>query len=300
MNLTSLQPLANRWPADQLVLPAKDGLFIDTADSQLLANFAADNGWTYQASSDFAINRYGTVPPAWLGSRGGGLASPLFAHVISGRLAGYSFEACLAYTPPVLWAGRRPATSDAATQIPLQRRGIVRVTLPKLFPQLVLDSNKNDQGADSSLPASFAAKQKLSLEGDFARHYDFYAPLGLQVHSLTVLAPNFMQLLIDAAPHFDVEIYGNELVMVTRDQLYSPQVMQAAIEALTVQLKYFDRLLVSWNYQPRRLPFDILERTYFDGTVIKLGRLRLSPAIVLLLCLTGFIVFGILIVVAPE
>lgn len=64
-----------------------------------------------------------------------------------------------------------------ATELALNKRSIIRVLLPKPFPQLFLDSNKNDKSLVSAVPTSFKADQKLTLEGSFNEYFDFYAPV---------------------------------------------------------------------------------------------------------------------------
>jgi hypothetical protein len=162
---------------------------------------------------------------------------------------------------------------------------------------MVLDSNKNDKSHTSTIPAAFKTSQKLQLEGNFGNYFDFYAPQNLQVNTLTVLAPNFMQIVMDSATMFDVEFYGDELVLITREPIYTTTVMTIALQALEAELQYLNRLLPSWNYQPLQPPFDTLEKDYFDGTVVKVGGLRIKPGVMLLLCLLGFVAFACLILI---
>lgn len=102
-----------------------------------------------------------------------------------------------------------------------------------------------------------------------------------------------MQLLIDDAAIFDVEFYGNELFLITKDPIYTPANMEAALKALEIQLNYLTRLLASWNYQPQKPPFDRLQSTYFTGAVVKVGPLRLSPAMLIGLILASIALLGL-------
>jgi hypothetical protein len=83
-------------------------------------------------------------------------------------------------------------------------------------------------GAVSTIPTAIEAAQKLNLEGDFAQYFDFYTPAGLQVDALTVLAPDFMQILKTSSAAFDVEFYGNEMILLTRETIYTPQAIEIA------------------------------------------------------------------------
>lgn len=61
-----------------------------------------------------------------------------------------------------------------------------------------------------------------------------------------------------------------------------------------------DRLLPSWNYKPLNQPFDLLQKTYFDGTVIKIGFLRIKPAMMIAIILLGFVAYGFLIALTKS
>jgi hypothetical protein len=69
--------------------------------------------------------------------------------------------------------------------------------------------------------------------------------------------------------------------------------MQTALRALGAELEYLDRLLDSWNYQPINTPFDLLEKTRVDGNVIKIGGIRIKPAVALIVILLGFVLYGV-------
>lgn len=312
MNITALQPLAGRWPNDVLpndrdtsrelhaVITSRSGqsmydkLFVfDPNDSQHIADFAHENGWSYTLqTNEFNQSAYAGRQPAWLG-RQIRTTQPVFAHQITGTIDGFPAQMFVGYT-----TGSVQNTNTKVVN--LIRKSYIRVTLPKVFPQMVLDSNKNDRRLTGSIPTSFKTSQKLRLEGNFAKYFDFYAPLGLQVNTLTVLAPNFMQTLIDTAHMFDVEFYGNEIILVTHEPLYTPEVMDAALKALHEQLTYLQRLFHSWDYEPHNPPFDMLQKTLFEGSVIKIGPIRLSPAQLMLLILAAYVLYAILILVLKH
>ncbi|MBL8159572.1 hypothetical protein JNJ66_03885 [Candidatus Saccharibacteria bacterium] len=304
MNTAALQPLAGRWPED--VVPTLDDpqrLFstpgtqsvyegtvqVSETDSQSILQFATDNGMTYQKT---VVPQTGDVPPAWLGPTLN-TTMPVFAHEVQGQLFGFPVTMLLAYTAA-------STQQSNAENLNLARRSIVRVSLPKVFPQIVLESNKNDKSAVSTMPTSFKTDQKLGLEGAFADYFDLYAPRGLQINTLTLLAPNFMQQLMDSSAMFDVEFLGTDMYFVTKDSIYSPHIMEQALGILETQLTYLKRLLESWDYQPNNPPYDRLEVTQWQGAVTKIGPLRLSPGVLLLLILGGFVVFGIVVAALPD
>ena len=286
MILDALNALTNRWPND--ILPTENfkqavseisgsatlssRLQIDQTDSQSLIQFAEVNGLTYSPLADDFNDQNQQTLPAWQGTNLI-VNTPYYVHEMRGTMFDYPVRMCLEYKPSSV-----QVRNSSNHQYKLERRSIVRITLPQLFPQIVLDSNKNDGGAVSTIPTSIDSKQKITLEGNFAKYFDFYAPLGMQSIGLSVLAPNFMETLLSISASFDVEFYGHELILVTEDPLYTYQVMQSLQTALESQLKYLNVLMQSWNYAPSVLPFDHLQYSLFNGpTVLKIGSFRISP-----------------------
>ncbi|MFH6680807.1 hypothetical protein [Clavibacter michiganensis] len=92
----------------------------------------------------------------------------------------------------------------------------VAVTLPVPLPHLLLDATVNDaRGGD--LPASVRRGQRLSLEGDFDRHFRLYAPAEYERDALYLLTPDVMAALVDDAADFDVEMVDSTLVFFRRE-----------------------------------------------------------------------------------
>lgn len=93
--------------------------------------------------------------------------------------------------------------------------GYLALTLERRLPHLVLDARSNDSSffgiRSSNLPASFAAGQRLSLEGDFDRHFTLYCPCGYERDALYILTPDLMGQLIDETGDFDVEIVDDTM-----------------------------------------------------------------------------------------
>ena len=309
MNNTALKTLDGRWPSDQLAVHQAsaedfinifstagrdklwDDLIINEDDSSLIAQYAADNNYQYnRGPAGLAKQSQGSalIGPARV------VNAPIYLHEVRGRVHGYDVTFMLEYAPSTL------QTDDADKPLALDKRSFVIVKLPKIFPQIVLDSNKNYPHRIGIMPTSIRSDQKVDLEGDFSDYFDLYAPLGLQLSALTVLAPNFMQILKDSAMMFDVEFYGNELILVTSLSIYEPLVMQKTLDVLQIQLAYFNRLLASWNYDPGALPFDTLKLTAVAGDVMKIGPLRITPVMQTIAILTGFILFGLAILITNR
>ena len=293
MDISPLVALKGRWPADQAILSStldalhnvSDHLQIDKHDSQAISQFAAANNFAYAQRPAEPPVRASGYTPAWI-RLPVPLNEPTYAHELTGIIDGYPVAMCLEYIPASTGQG------DGKVQN-LDKRSIIRVKLPKIFPQLVLDSNKNDRGLTSTIPNSIRSSQAITLEGDFADYFDLYVPLGIQVDALVLLAPNLMQLLKDSSASFDVEFYGAEIILVSREPIYTPEIMAQALQALRIELAYLSNLLTSWNYLPINKPFDTLEYSTLNGNIVKIGPLRLKPIALITLILIGFVLFSI-------
>ncbi|MCD1569827.1 DUF3137 domain-containing protein [Agromyces mediolanus] len=88
--------------------------------------------------------------------------------------------------------------------------------LTRDLPHLVLDSTRDNVLGQSSLPETMHRAQRLSLEGDFDRHFALYCPAGYERDALYVFTPDLMALLIDEAGDFDVEIVDDRMTLFTR------------------------------------------------------------------------------------
>lgn len=89
--------------------------------------------------------------------------------------------------------------------------GYMKLRLPRRLPHMLLDATSNNASIFSNLPSIFAAEQRLSLEGDFDTHFKLYAPKQYERDALYVFTPDVMQLLIDQARQYDIEIVDDEL-----------------------------------------------------------------------------------------
>jgi hypothetical protein len=249
----------------------------DAAAQEAITQFAQANNMTYTVCDQSLFNfptdfdAYKTRP-AWAGFLAG-TSNCLATHVVSGEL--YGFPVTMFMARQVF--GDNHVGGAQVGEMLLTSKSVIRVRLSKVFPQLVLDSNKNDRGTSSSIEISFNQDQRQSLEGDFDGYFDFFVPRGLQINSLTVLAPNFMRIIMGSSAVFDVEFFGDEMVLISNDPLYTEDVMRSLDAALKEQLTYMSRLLNSWNYTPRTAPFDLLERSFVGGSVVKVGGVRVTP-----------------------
>lgn len=290
MNLTSLAPIANSpilYPPDT-----------ESSSSNTIQKFAADNGFEYFSRKpelvEYDWHDYKSLP-AWLGMVGITAAKDAY-NVVSGDFMGYPFTMFLMWdklTDGMIY--RQPNEQQRLQYIQQQTTGIIKITLPKLFPQIVLDSNKNDR-MQSSIRTEYLQSQRITLEGDFGDYFDLYVPSGLQVDALSLLAPNFMQMLKGYSGLFDVEFNNNEMIFMTRKPLYDLENMKLFQLLIAEQLTYMSRLLQSWNYVPTQLPIDRLEKPYIGGSEIKIGHLRLGAKFQLTAIAVLFLLFALAII----
>lgn len=293
LNAAALEPLGTKWPnythnrhgfdnqqiddlkrmaqtyntSGQLDHAIADLGNIDTTNIDAIAAFATDNGFTYNNTIGSAYDFLGYTKdhmPAWTQNN---MLSTRQVSGVSGTILGYPIVMCI----------NQIARSTTNNVPNISSQGVIIVELTKIFPQLVLDSNKNDKFGIKISSSAIKEDQKITLEGNFEKYFDFYAPKGINANSLSVLAPNFMQMLIDCSSTFDVEVYGSRLFMTTQDPLFTVKVMQEAIQALEQQLNYLKNLEQSWNYTPLSQPFDTLEQDRIANLYsVKIGPYRIG------------------------
>ncbi|QDZ15271.1 hypothetical protein [Humibacter ginsenosidimutans] len=108
----------------------------------------------------------------------------------------------------------------------LHRWGYVAIKLNRPLPNIVLDSKSNDGLFGSTLPESFRSHQRLSLEGDFDRHFTLYCLAGYEADALYLFTPDIMARFIDKAAPLDVEIVDDWLL------LYAPVALSTLDERM--------------------------------------------------------------------
>lgn len=112
----------------------------------------------------------------------------------------------------VEFANYRYTTGSGKNQT-THRWGYVAVHLSTPLPHIVLDAVGNNALFGSNLPASFDKEQRLSLEGDFDRHFSLYCPRGYESDALYLFTPDIMARFIDNAAALDVEIVDDWLFL---------------------------------------------------------------------------------------
>jgi hypothetical protein len=283
MNIAALIKLLNSRPN----YPATNG----SDETLAVEQFASDNGFQHTLHDpSLVVFDYKAIKttPAWLGVPLAGIFKDAY-QVVRGEYLGFDitiFNYIDNVSKPFLSNGWDLLSPESRSQL---TKGIVRIKLPKTFPQIVLDSNKNDRYKHTSgLMTSYQPDQRLSLEGDFDAYFDLFVPRNLQINALSLLAPNLMQILKDSAILFDIEYYGDEMILMTDSYIYDPASMEVLSRALDEQLKYIQRLLQSWNYMPVNQPFDLLKKQAVFGGVTKIGPLRISATASMVISLILF------------
>lgn len=90
----------------------------------------------------------------------------------------------------------------------------IEIALDRQLPHIVLDSRDNDSKLmGSNLPVALANAQRLSLEGDFDRHFSLYCPEGYETDALYLFTPDIMARFIDTSAEFDVEIVDDRVFL---------------------------------------------------------------------------------------
>ncbi|MDO4773566.1 MAG: hypothetical protein Q4A37_00340 [Candidatus Saccharibacteria bacterium] len=258
LNLSALLPLA------QSAVAADEHLL-----SQAVATFARDNGFLYAQRAEGVLPRYDLGDsPAWFGFEGALASGKRVSHHISGYYMGLPIEMFEMTEMAAItdMTGRRDESLV---------KGIIRVHLPVAHPHILLDSNKNDYQNEGSVRASYGERYRVTLEGDFPRYFELYAVQDAPIDVRVLLAPNMMDMLVRSSHRFDVELFDNELILMTRDSLYHPDVMRDAVQALREQLLYLQRLQQNRSIQG---PFSHMKRSFVNGAPVVLwGRKIAAP-----------------------
>lgn len=125
--------------------------------------------------------------------------------------------------------------------------GYVEMRLDTPLPHIVLDAvGNNGLFGASNLPATFSRDQRLSLEGDFDRHFALYCPTGYERDALYLFTPDVMARFIDNAAALDVEIVDDRLFLYARRELSTldPAVWQwifGTVDAIDAKLDQWAR-----------------------------------------------------------
>src|SRR5690554_5688615 len=152
-----------------------------------LDRFAAANGFVFSphdADPEYPVSVFE-----------GGTSSALVDHLRSRHDDGLDYGTARRLTK----SGDRTSSEEFA---------YIALRLDRALPHVMLDATAN-RGRTAILDR----QQKLSLEGDFDKHFTLYAPEGYERDALYLFTPDLMALLIDEANTFDVEIVDNWMML---------------------------------------------------------------------------------------
>jgi hypothetical protein len=126
------------------------------------------------------------------------------------------------------------------------RWGYVALRLATPLPNIVLDAQKNNSWGRAALPVALSARQRLSLEGDFDRHFALYCPAGYEADALYLFTPDIMARFIDNAASFDIEIVDDYLFLYAQGELSTldPELWKqllSTVEALSQRVRQWAR-----------------------------------------------------------
>ncbi len=191
--------------------------FLIFAGAAALIVMLAVRGWRGAQERRYRLDRFATANGmTYLPS----LASP--------TLPGMIFSAGSSRSASDLVRGQHPRfvefanyqyTTGSGKNRTTHKWGYVAIKLDVPLPHIVLDATSNNGlFGSSNLPASFDKDQRLSLEGDFDRHFSLYCPQGYEADALYLFTPDIMARFIDNAAALDVEIVDDWLFLyVKRD-----------------------------------------------------------------------------------
>lgn len=84
------------------------------------------------------------------------------------------------------------------------RLGYIAITLDREVPQILLDANHNNT-LGSNLLGSARTQDRISLEGDFYKHFTVHGPKNFNTDIRAILTPDAMAFFMDEASNYDIE-----------------------------------------------------------------------------------------------
>lgn len=149
--------------------------------------------------------------------------------------------------------GFRVANAEAVSKVlsntPVLYWNVIRIDLQQSLPHLILDSVKNNSAFSTNLPVTFKPQQRMSLEGDFYRHFTVYAPNEFQWDVYYIFTPDVMAFFIDKLSECDIEIKGRFMYLYTPHtvEYSSPEIFESLFTLLFETINDIDR--ASSRYQ---------------------------------------------------
>ena len=185
--------LAGTFVAALLTIPFSVGSRRTSLDRvRTLDNFARDHGLTYESEQrppDLIVSAFGFRPRAVV------------------------YDSLNSLSPQELSMGTyvRPAKPDGSGFT--EDWGYLAMRLKRKLPNILLESRSSRSlFADAGLLGNLNTTQRLSLEGDFDKHFRLFCPAGYEQDALYVFTPDLMALLIDEAGDVSAQLIGDVIV----------------------------------------------------------------------------------------
>ncbi len=170
-------------------------------------------------------------------------------------------------------------------------RGI-EVEIHKKLPHIYIDGHTSDSMMKGPRYV-FSPDSKISLEGDFDKHFQVYAPPEYKSLALSVLQPDVMALLIDNVRDFDIEIYHNKIRVITDSKVFNQENQETVLkEAMTLLIDRLERRIRVWRVYDEQHTGSIDLDLILDSTT-KFGRKNITSFTLATGVILGFIALGV-------
>lgn len=121
----------------------------------------------------------------------------------------------------------------------------INVVLPKQLPHIYLDSLRY---GGRRVQFVIDPSQRIDLEGDFGKDYQVFVPKGYETVALSILSPDVMLTLQQNATAFDVEVFGDQVRVISNKRVGNNKMRQDALLVVALKvIEEIDHRLVSWN-----------------------------------------------------
>jgi hypothetical protein len=181
-----------------------------------LSNFAIDNKFTYRwgvkGTNSFRKIKFGGV----IGASSSDIPA---SNLINGKYKDFNFQLF------------NPFTKGNFT--------VMKVELKNHYPHIVLDSTAEDPYF-GDIGKFFSEDSRIHLEGDFDNYFKVYAKADA-VDSLRILSPDMMALMIDSGHKYDIEIFENNLHIISNFKYSNKENVKNFFDVADVLLDKLDR-----------------------------------------------------------
>lgn len=161
-------------------------------------NFALANNWRFANAASYEATREGLIPPSIVHNLIHGEDTTVIVEAKSDK---HTFEV---FTYKFTTGEGKSRKDHFCT--------VAHIHLEKPFPHLILDSRSN-----TTLLNKGDAEQHVKLEGNFDDYFKLFVQKGRQIDALSVITPDVMQTLINMNSNQEIEIIGEHLFFIIKD-----------------------------------------------------------------------------------